>query len=89
MADEESALSAEDVRNEFMINSGQNLPNHSESMRGRGKFVQTGTGIPPVFRTRQQVGRFVGHLFKHMDAIDLPDEDDAPDLDSVIAAIEG
>lgn len=83
MADDDTL----NVSNEFAVNSGTNMPNHSMSMRGRGKYVQVGTGTPPVLRTRQEVYRFVAHLLHHADLIDLPDEPDAVELDDLIAAI--
>lgn len=59
------------VQNEHAVFSGQNLPNHSTTQAGRGKFVAAG-GLQ--FRTNQQIYRFCAHLLKEAQTAGLPNE---------------
>lgn len=65
-----------DTANEFLISFGQNLPNHSESIKGRGHFVRQSLPVVPTFRTKQMAYRFAAYLTT-MAEVHLPDEDDA------------
>lgn len=78
------------TRTEFVVLSGQNLPNHSESLRGRGKFVRINGHNPnnsvPLFRTRQEAYRLAAHLL--CAAQGLPIEDEEPSTwDEVLEAV--
>jgi len=66
-----------DTTNEFAVGFGQNLPNHSTSLAGRGKFVRQSSPEFPVFRTKQQAYRYAAYLVELADGADLPDEDGA------------
>jgi hypothetical protein len=63
-------MSNMDARNEFVVVAGQNLPNHSTSLAGRGQFVQIGQTRP--MRTKQEAYRLVGWLLAYVDT--LPDD---------------
>lgn len=60
--------------NEFLIQLGQNLPNHTESRRGRQWFVRQGVAGIPAFRTRDQVYRYAAWLLVMAEV--LPSEGD-------------
>lgn len=78
------------VDNEFGLVKGENLPNHTASMRKRGAFVMATAGDIGyrglVFRTKQQAYRFVAHLLALADS--LPDEDGEHELSIVQNAVE-
>lgn len=74
-----------DTTNEFALHAGTNLPNHSTTLDGRGKFVRTGAERP-VFRTRQSAYRFAAWLLAMAER--LPDEEDAVTFDQVREAVE-
>lgn len=74
--------------NDYGLSAGQNLPNHSTSMVGRGKFIKQVTALGPVFRDRQTAYRYAAYLVT-MAEVHLPDENDceAHDFPTVLAAI--
>lgn len=57
--------------NEHGVRTGTNLPNHSMSKKGLGRFVTSG---PAVFRQRQAVYRHAAWLLCLAEL--LPEEDD-------------
>lgn len=61
------------VDNERGLIAGENLPNHTTSMQGRGKFVMASAPGPFIIRTRQEAFRVMAHL--EWLAVALPDED--------------
>ena len=71
--------------NEYGLMSGQNLPNHSTSLAGKGRFVKTMNTVPPVFRTKQQAYRFIAFLEVMADV--LPDELGSHTLEEVREAV--
>lgn len=78
-----------DTTNEFGLINGENLPNHSMSLRGRGKFIRAGYAVSVEFRTRQAALRFAAHLVSMAPL--LPDEEGAEehDFDTILEAIQG
>jgi hypothetical protein len=82
------ALNPVDTQNSYMLSAGQNLPNHSTSMAGRGKFVRQSMNVIPEFRTKQQAYRFAAYLVTMADSW-LPDEEGSElhDFETVLAAI--
>lgn len=74
-----------DTLNEFVMMSGQNMPNHTTSQAGRGKFIKIGVPDSPVFRTKQQLYRFVAYAMAM--AFVLPDEDGQHTYEEVEHAI--
>jgi hypothetical protein len=72
--------------NEYMIHYGENLPNHSTSLNGRGKFVKIGMQTPPVFRTKQEAYRFCSYILAMAPL--LPDEPGNHTYEEVEAAIK-
>lgn len=68
---------------------GENLPNHSTSLAGRGKYVrinpQTATTTVPIFRTRQAAYRLAANLL--CTAQELPDEEIPSTWDEVFGAV--
>lgn len=76
--------------NQFAVAAGVNLPNHSKTMAGRGRFLAirntTGNGI--VLRTRTEALRLAGWLLVLADIHNLPWEDDTEvSLEEMIEAI--
>jgi hypothetical protein len=63
-----------DTINEYAMSAGQNLPNHSTSIAGRGRFVRQSIPDVPTFRTKQQAYRYAAWLIE-MAGNHLPDED--------------
>jgi len=63
-----------DTTNEYAIGAGENLPNHSASLAGKGKFVRQMVPEVPMFRTRQQAYRYAAYLLE-LAANHLPDEE--------------
>lgn len=76
-----------DATNEWLITAGENLSNHSASLRGQGKYVAI-TRTDLLLRTKQQVFRLIAWLLVLAEANGLPDEDVASTLDEVIDAVE-
>lgn len=75
--------------NEYGLGAGQNLPNHSTSMRGRGAFVRP---LPtfdqlPTFRTKQEAYRFAAWLLILSDS-HLPNEPGDHTFEQVTEAIK-
>lgn len=75
-----------DTSNEFVLGLGRNLPNHSESMNGRGNFVKVQSYKPVVFRTKQEVYRFCSWALAM--SFSLPDEPGEHGFETVQSAIE-
>lgn len=75
--------------NEYAINAGQNLPNHTSSLNGLGKYVRQGVPELPTFRTKQQAYRYAAWLIT-MAEIQLPDEEDCEshDFEAVLNAVQ-
>lgn len=73
--------------NDGAIFPGENLPNHSLSLAGRGKFVGVGLSRVPQFRTKQELYRFVAWCIVMEEAQNLPDEEGAHTLDEVLDAV--
>ena len=61
------------VINDYMISSGENLPNHSASAMGRGKFIRQSRPDIPTFRDRQTAFRYAAYIILMADL--LPDDD--------------
>lgn len=59
--------------NDYIIGVGENLPNHSESIRGRGKYIRQMRAELPTFRDRQTAYRFCAYVLLMADM--LPDEE--------------
>lgn len=62
------------TQNDFALCAGQNLPNHSTSMIGRGRFVRQGKSEVPIFRTKQDAYRYAAWLIL-LAEVHLPDDD--------------
>lgn len=73
--------------NDWAIHLGQNLPNHTASLKGRGKFVRQGISEAPTFRTRQEAFRYAAWLISVAEV--LPDEEgcEAHDFDAILTAV--
>lgn len=63
-----------DTRNEWFLAAGQNLPNHSTSLEGRGRFVRQSIPVVPTFRNKQEAYRFAAWLITLAEN-HLPDEE--------------
>lgn len=74
------------TENEYALMTGQNLPNHTMTAQGKGRFVKVGFPAVPVFRTRQQVYRFCAYALSLADV--LPDEPGEHDFETVLEAVE-
>lgn len=75
-----------DTTNEYALQQGENLPNHTASLAGRGKFVKIGLAKPVIFRTRQEAYRFCGWALSLAEM--LPNEDGSHSFEDVREAIE-
>lgn len=60
--------------NAYNIVTGENLPNHSESLKGRGKFIRQSVPEIPTFRTRQAAYRYAAWLIE-LAGHNLPDDE--------------
>lgn len=88
MAAESEESTAIDIKNEFNVRSGKNLPNHSAAMRGHAKFVKPMRDGMPTFRTRQSAYRFAAWLIAVTDQVELPDEEDQPfEFEDILMAV--
>ncbi len=87
MPEELPAELAVRVDNERGLTAGENLPNHTTSRRGRGKFIMATTPGPFIIRTRQEAYRMMVHLERLIDQHDLPNEDGNHTFDEVEEAI--
>jgi hypothetical protein len=82
-------LSLVNTQNQFTVHPGQNLPNHTTSMAGRGKYVRLGMSGPIVLRTKQEVYRLIAWLEIVEEIQDLPHEDEYQHtIDDVREAIQ-
>lgn len=72
--------------NDGLIMAGENLPNHSTSLAGRGRFVASAMQHAPQFRTRQEAFRFCAYVLILVDINNLPDEPGEHTLAEVIEA---
>jgi hypothetical protein len=72
--------------NDYALGAGQNMPNHSTTMNGRGNFVKPMIPTLPIFRTKQEAYRFTAWLLLMADN-HLPDEEGAHTLEEVTAAV--
>lgn len=73
--------------NEFAVQAGQNLANHSASLAGYSKFIKLGTPVV-LCRTKQEAYRLSAYLRTMADAHGLPDEPGEHTYDQVEAAIQ-
>lgn len=81
----EAAEISVNTMNEFALSFGQNMPNHSWSQIGRGKFVRVGTPDPCIWRTKQSAFRFAAWLATMAEM--LPDEEGMHTLEQITEAI--
>lgn len=77
------------TQTEFVVMAGQNLPNHSESLAGRAKFVRisgysTNNSLP-IVRTREAAYRLAAHLI--CAAQGLPNEEEIVSWDDMLEAV--
>lgn len=75
-----------DTTNTYAIQTGENLPNHTTSLTGRGRFVKTGIAKPVIFRTRQEAYRFCAWVLALAEV--LPNEDDYSTFEEVLEAVQ-
>lgn len=76
MADDTADVPAVETTNDYGLACGQNLPNHSASMAGRGKFVRQVIPKVPEFRTKQEAYRYAAWLATLAET-HLPDDKDS------------
>jgi len=75
-----------DTTNEWLLSLGTHLPNHSQSIAGRPKFVAPVLSQRQlVFRTKQQAYRFASYLIELADS--LADEEGEHSFDEVLDAV--
>lgn len=74
--------------NEHILMSGENMPNHSTSLAGLGKFIKVGSQHPYglTFRTKQSVYRFCAYAL--LMVFILPDEEGNHSFEDVLEAIK-
>jgi hypothetical protein len=68
-----------DTTNEYMVGYGKNLPNHSESLRGRPGFLRQAVSGIPTFRTREAAYRYAAWLVVQAETM-LPAEEPGADF---------
>lgn len=75
--------------NSYVVTRGENLPNHSTSLAGKGKFVGIST-YPVQLRTAQEAYRLAAWLIVMAEG-HLPNEDGAEEhtAEVVLAAVRG
>lgn len=66
-----------DTTNDYLLSAGQNLPNHTMTRAGLGRYVTQSLREVPLFRTKQEAFRYAAWLSVMADAY-LPDDPDAP-----------
>lgn len=76
-----------DTVNDFVVIGGQNLPNHSQSLKGRAKFIAFGRNDLPAIRTKQHAYRVAAYLLQMAEIQDLPNEEGAHTFEEVREAI--
>jgi hypothetical protein len=68
-----------DLTTECTIIGGENLPNHSATLSGRGKYVRISGDNPlaplPTLRTVQQAYRLAARIVQAAEQFNLPSED--------------
>lgn len=73
-------------RTDFVIMAGQNLPNHSESLAGRAKFVRISghrvSNTVPLVRTREEAYRLAANLIATAQC--LPNEEEVATWDDIL-----
>lgn len=74
------------VENVHGVRIGANLPFHTTTKQGRGTFITTSGVGNPVFRTRQEVYRYMAWLLLYTPA--LPDEDPNHSFECIIDAVK-
>lgn len=76
-----------DTTNEFILHSGENLPNHSMSMIGKGKYVAQGLATIPLFRDRQAAYRYAAWLICMAEILPNELDDSSPTWEQVLDAV--
>lgn len=71
MADESTPVR---TTNDYAINAGKNMENHTLTRAGLGSFVRQGVPDIPTFRTRQAAYRYAAYLIE-LAGHNLPDEE--------------
>ncbi len=66
--------------NEWSLHTGENLPNHTKSLIGHGRFVTVGVPGRVLFRTREEVYRFCAWALHYADTF-LPHDTDLEEQD--------
>jgi hypothetical protein len=78
-----------ETQNDFALHAGQNLPNHSTSLAGRGRYVRQSFQEVPIFRDRESAYRYAAWLIT-MAEVHLPSgikRDEPITFDEVLNAI--
>lgn len=73
--------------NEWAVSAGTNMPNHTTTMRGRGKFIKLSKSDPVILRTKQEAYRLAAYILIMAELQDLPNEDGAHTLEQITNAI--
>ena len=79
-----------DTSNELGICAGQNLPNHSATLRGQPRYVTSGTysrGALPLFRTKQEALRVAAWLVVMADHLESQQEPGGHTFEQILEAI--
>jgi hypothetical protein len=76
-----------ETRNDFALAAGENLPNHSASMVGRGKFIRQSSYEVATFRDRQMAYRYAAWLVLMADVLPDADGQEGIAFDDVLSAI--
>jgi len=83
---DETTTTYVDTTNEFIVQSGENMANHTMSMGGRSRYVIVGGSTRRIeMRTKQQAYRLCAYVLALSDT--LPDEDVPSSYKEVVEAI--
>lgn len=74
--------------NDYIIGFGENLPNHSESMSGRGKYVRQMRADLPTFRDRHVAYRYAAYIITMAELLPEDKEQEGITFDDVLSAIQ-
>lgn len=87
-SDKDPELPTVKTVNDYIIGFGENLPNHSESMSGRGKYVRQMRADLPTFRNRHVAYRYAAYIITMAELLPEDKEQEGITFDDVLSAIQ-
>lgn len=77
-----------DTTNDYLLSAGENLPNHSMSKAGLGKYVTQSLHEIPIWRTRQDAYRYAAYLVTLAETLPDTEGEEGVTLEHVIASVQ-